>query len=131
MSEYALNYLRRTGRTTRMLDAAEKAARSGERVYVVFSSRHEAESAKQVYRGVRGLYFASVRDQRFDWRHMCFETHVAAKVRTFVDHHAIEEEFRGVLHKAHEFDDPAALKTAKPKAAPSRTHARKILLPAA
>lgn len=99
--------LRRTGRTTRMLEHAKKLAREGRAVYVIADNamdmrRLEAECNEPSL----GIKFETPHSPgNFDWETMrLIGAHPNCVV--LVDHHAIEDRYARILEMLHAYDLP-------------------------
>lgn len=101
--------MRRTGRTTRMLEDAMAMARNGRAVYVIGATKHHAD----MLRGVAGpaadqlgIKFEAARESglgNMDWETMSLQgAHPNCAV--LVDHYAIESKFAAVLEMLHRYD---------------------------
>lgn len=114
-----MDSLRRTGRTTRMLDEAAALARGGQNVVVVCADfnhrellvrRFAKETGSSVdAKGCVPLNWGSVqfvsRGERagLDWKRMDI---IGTRGPTLFDHYAIECEFPGALAMLHRYDNP-------------------------
>lgn len=106
--------MKRTGRTTRMLEEAKRLAEAGRAVYVVFYCTGEAAKMQREHPEFRelGIKFESPASvQPFDWKQM--RTRGSHPNCVFlVDHYTIETEFELMLDALHRFDlPPEAQKT--------------------
>jgi len=105
---------RQTGRTTRMLEAAVKAASEGRAVYVIMADDAEVQRAKRIL-----IRILSPRMVAIDWKcplgisvepmrnwepltEMPRGAH--PNCRLFVDHYAIERRHSALLDMLHEWD---------------------------
>jgi len=99
----------RTGRTSRMLEEARVAARSGCAVYVLASSQREADQLRRQF-GERdaeqlGVKFEATNTPgNFDWNSLTLRG-AQPNCRIFVDPHAIESRFGHLLRAYHAYDD--------------------------
>lgn len=99
--------MRKTGRTTRMLEEAKRLAESGRAVYVIAANdsharQLERQAGNEYLRlGVKFESPASVGN--FDWKELrLLGAHSNCVV--LVDHHAIESHFARMLEMLHRFD---------------------------
>lgn len=101
----ALQKLRGTGRTTRMLEHAKKLAREGRAVYVIADNTEDARRL-QMHCGEPSLgikFETPLTLGNFDWEQMRIRgAHPNCVV--IVDHHAIEDRFARVLAMLHAYD---------------------------
>jgi hypothetical protein len=100
---------RRIGRTTRMLQEAEKLASEGRAVYVVGADTHHARILNAMFGGEKadrlGVKFESPSTlHNLDLRNMrLYGGH--GNCRVLVDHYTIEREFAPVLSMLHRYDE--------------------------
>jgi len=96
--------LRRTGRTTRMLQHAQKLEAEGHDVYVIVGNQRE----------VNRFYFllpsnttikveTASRLRNFNWLYMRLDG-AHPNCRALVDHHAIEDMYGALLEELHRYD---------------------------
>lgn len=104
--------LRRTGRTTRMLEHAKQLALAGRAVYVIADNerdlrRLEIECFKTGEPNL-GIKFETQQSLgTFDWEQMrLIGAHPNCVV--LVDHHAIEDKYARILEMLHAYDEPSA-----------------------
>lgn len=105
----ALQKLRGTGRTTRMLEHAKKLAREGRAVYVIADNTNDARRLQMLCGEPNlGIKFETPRSPgNFDWEQMrLVGAHPNCVV--LVDHYAIEDRFARVLEMLHAYDEPFA-----------------------
>lgn len=111
-----LDSLRQTGRTTRMVNAAIKAAQAGRAVYIVAATDHERKYIECIIERLGfdryrlGIKVEHPAPHNLEWKIMKLRgAHPNCEV--FVDHHAIEVQFRQVLNELHRYDEvsPPAL----------------------
>lgn len=100
---------RRTGRTTRMLQYAEKLAKEGKAVYVVCNTVSSANNYKSSFGAAKaqqlGIKFESISNMEnsIDWKQMkLINAHENCKL--LVDHWVIEQHFGSMLDLLHRFD---------------------------
>lgn len=101
----ALQKLRGTGRTTRLLEHAKKLAREGRAVYVIAGNARDALRLQMLCgEPTLGIKFETPRSPgNFDWEQMrMIGAHPNCVV--LVDHHAIEDRFARVLEMLHAYD---------------------------
>jgi hypothetical protein len=101
------DFLRQTGRTTRMIEEAIRLHKSGQRVAILFSTPGEVSFLKRTRRqdltGIE-LYDLEMRDLRIDWNEMQIRYRGDRVCSMLVDHHAIEVEYRSVLTQLRRWD---------------------------
>lgn len=105
----ALQKLRGTGRTTRMLEHAKKLAREGRAVYVIADNTRDMRRLETLCgEPSLGIKFETPDSPgNFVWEEMRLRgAHPNCVV--LVDHHAIEDRFARVLEMLHAYDDPSA-----------------------
>lgn len=105
----ALQKLRGTGRTTRLIAHAKKLAREGRAVYVIADNTQDARRLQMLCGEPNlGIKFETPRSPgNFDWGQMrLLGAHPNCVV--LVDHHAIEDHFARVLEMLHAYDEPSA-----------------------
>lgn len=107
--------LRRTGRTTRMLERAVELAKKGKRVCVVVKS-HDKNSIKSQLQDMwaacmpygHGSISVTTADESFDWNTMRV-VGSSFEVVHLIDHWVLESRYRQVIDRLHEFDPPAVV----------------------
>ena len=107
----ALSKLRRTGRTTRMLEHAKRLAAEGRKVRVVTDNYNETRRLEALF-GHPDLYVrfeTLLYPGEFDWARMQFTTRTRSEV-VLVDHYAIERHLSRALAMLHAYDEPPAPK---------------------
>lgn len=101
-----LQKLRRTGRTTRMLEKAKSLAQTGTEVYVVCDNIRD-QHRLEIECGEPNLGIKFVTPEAlgsFDWKTL--RPFIAHHRKVFlVDHHAIEDRFKTLLEMFHAFDE--------------------------
>jgi hypothetical protein len=108
---YDVDKLRRTGRTTRMLEEALRSSDKGYAVCVITHSHSHANTLRAMLEDLSNLAGHEVRvmpaaqaDERdFDWRLLRFPWG-SANQRVLVDHWAIESRYAALLEMLHLFD---------------------------
>lgn len=104
---------RGTGRTTRMLQEAERLAKAGQEVVIVVD-HPEAFCAHVLYFETLQLPIRFVRwSPRMDWKTLR-EVGASRKVVTLVDHYVLEGQFAHVLQAIHRWDRAPETEEAPP-----------------
>jgi hypothetical protein len=97
---------RRTGRTSRMLDAARLVAQKGREVYVIAASLSHADALRRMLgsdaKGIK-VECADGIGAKLDWATMKLRGHLVHHV-VFVDHYTIESRFAPILGEWMRFD---------------------------
>jgi len=96
--------MRRSGRTTRMMEQAEKEAKAGKAVYVIFANAALAAMYKTPEREALGIKFETPSSlPNFNWRRW---TNPGANENCvfLADHFTIENHWCTVLEMAHRWD---------------------------
>lgn len=108
----------RTGRTTRMLEAAIEKARGGEDVYVVGRNPEQAKYLQLQVAGMTGtepfatrvrvgdgeITFETVTHESWNW-HTLRHTGMFPTVPVFLDHYALEGQFGHIIEAFHRWDE--------------------------
>ena len=95
---------RRTGRTTRMIEAAKKAAKEGRAVYIICATQDQVNWMKSHIKDGLGIKIESPSSvPYFNWE-MLWSPGAHPNCRFFVDHHAIENRFSRMLEELHKYD---------------------------
>lgn len=101
--------LRKTGRTTRMLQEAISFAKQGRAVYVIAGSAdHRNQLEKRISDLCYGLTNLGIKVEypaphNFDWDYLRLKgAHPNCVV--LIDHHTIERRYAAILHELHRYD---------------------------
>ncbi len=109
---------RATGRTTRMVEEAKRAAKAGKRVMILVGNAVETTRIRTLIgRGRLGIKVRLFSDCNFDWRR--FE-HIGMRddVEILMDHHCIESRFQRLLREYHRYDPPYKITIIQEEAKP-------------
>ena len=98
----ALESLRASGRTTRMLAEAKRQADSGKEVWVITATAREAVRMRATLNDPR-IHFESSHQSMFDWDTLRLAG-IGGEAVVLVDHWAIENKYRRLLEMLHRFD---------------------------
>ena len=101
---------RKTGRTTRMIDAAISVARKNRHVVIVAATDDDrgritaCVAKKGLFEKVKVIDPTLLSD--CEWLRICENPEFRGATTFFIDHYAIEQHFSSILMRLHEFDLP-------------------------
>lgn len=101
----ALETLRGTGRTTRMLHHALDLADEGRAVYVIADNKGQAAYFKEQLRSHPSISVENGAPSNFDWDTRRLQG-AHSNCVVLVDHYVIERKYAGLLEMLHRYDDP-------------------------
>lgn len=98
---------RRTGRSTRLLEAAKAHAKAGYAVYIVVASEQDIARWTDQLEPNLGIKVETAHQLRLNWTTLQLPGQTWPNVKVFVDHYAIEQRFDRVLQELHRYDEDA------------------------
>jgi len=86
-----------------MLDEADRLAKAGKAVYVIFATKDQGEVFRTPWRDENGIKFETF-DSLRNFNPRTFQLQGSKNCEVLIDHHAIEQHFGKLIAEMHRWD---------------------------